>query len=134
MIVPVDDSVEISWVRDTTLETFKSNYRTPTEQELADASAAVDKKLGEMQAQGRATEEQVGAAKGMAGKLGSGLSFDDVAGVGDHAVWNNKAKELKVFYQGLEFQIRVDVSNDEAVNRQKSVEVAQKIIEEKLKP
>ena len=68
----------------------------------------------------------------MASSLAEGLSFDEVPDVGDYAVWNNKAKELKVFYKGLEFQVRVDVSNDEAVNRQKSVEAAQAIIKEKL--
>lgn len=132
MTIPVDDSVELSWVRDTTLEKFKANYHTPTEQELANADVAVDKKLGEMQDENKISADQSQAAKGMASSLAEGLSFDEVPDVGDYAVWNNKAKELKVFYKGLEFQVRVDVSNDEAVNRQKSVEAAQAIIKEKL--
>ena len=132
MTIPVDDSVELSWVRDTTLEKFKANYHTPTEQELANADAAIDKKLGEMQDENKISADQSQAAKGMASSLAEGLSFDEVSGVGDYAVWNNKAKELKVFYRGMEFQVRVDVSNDDAVNRQKSIEIAQAIIKEKL--
>ncbi len=132
MTIPLDDSVELSWVQDTTLKKFKANYHTPTEQELANADAAIDKKLGEMQDEKKISADQSQAAKGMASSLAQGLSYDEVSDVGDYAVWNNKAKELKVFYKGLEFQVRVDVSNDEAVNRQKSVEAAQAIIKEKL--
>ena len=132
MTVPVDDSVELSWVRDTTLEKFKANYHTPTEEELAQADAAMNNKLGEMESEGRVTADQSQMAKGMASSMAEGLSFDDVSGVGDYAVWNNKDKELKVFVKGMEFQVRVDVGSDEAVNRQKSVEVAQMIIGEKL--
>ena len=133
MKVPVEDSVELSWVRSTTLDKFKANYHTPTAQELAQADAAIENKVGEMQAEGRVSQQQAESAKGMASSLGKGLSYDEVSGVGDYAVWNNKHKELKVFYQGLEFQVRTVLSDEEAVNREKAVEVAQKIINEKLK-
>lgn len=132
MTVPVNDSIELSWVRDTTLSKFKANYHTPTEEELAQADAAINKKLVKMQDENKIDADQSQMAKGMASSFAEGLSFDEVPDVGDYAVWNNKAKEIKVFYKGLEFQIRVDVSNDEAVNREKSVEAAQMLIKEKL--
>ena len=62
-----------------------------------------------------------------------GLSFDEIKGVGDYAVWNNKHKELKVFYKGLEFQITAELSDDEKINKQKSIETAKQIINQKLK-
>jgi hypothetical protein len=68
----------------------------------------------------------------MASNFASGLSFDEVSSVGDYAVWNNKMKELKVFYKGLEFQIKAEFGNDESINRQKSIEAAKLIIKEKL--
>lgn len=133
MDIPTDDFVELSWVRSTTLKEFKHNYHTPTAEELANADKAMDAKMKEMEAEGKISSEQGSSAKGLATALGEGLSYDEVPGVGDYAVWNNKDKKLKVFYKGMEFQITVEAGNDESVNRQKSVEVAKKIIQEKLK-
>ncbi len=133
MDIPTDDFVEISWVRSTTLKEFKHNYHMPTAEELANADKAMNTKMKEMESDGKITKEQSSSAKGLATALGAGLSYDEVPGVGDYTVWNNKDKQLKVFYKGLEFQIMVEAGNDESVNRQKSVEVAKKIIQEKLK-
>ena len=130
--VPVDDTVEVAWVRDSSLSKFKASYRTPTQQELADAKTVAGEKLDKMKDEGRTDAEQSQAAKAMASTMGQDVSYDQVDGVGDYAVWNNKAKELRVFTQGLEFQVRTAVSDDEAVNRQKSIELAQQIIKEKL--
>lgn len=132
MRIPTDDLIELSWVKSTTLKEFKANYHTPTEQELANANIAVDKKLNEMQDENKINEKQSKTAKNMATSFAEGLSFDEIQDVGDYAVWNNKIKVLKVFHKGLEFQIRTVLSDDEAVNRQKSIEVAQKIIKNKL--
>lgn len=133
MEIPTSDFVELSWVKSTTLKEFKHNYHTPTAEELANADKAMNAKLQEMESEGKINKEQGSSAKGLAAALGEGLSYDEVPGVGDYAVWNNKDKKLKVFYKGLEFQIIVETGNDESVNRQKSVEVAKKIIQEKLR-
>lgn len=132
MDIPTDDFVEISWVKGSTLSEFKHNYHTPTAEELANADKAMDAKIKEMESEGKISGEQGSSAKGLATALGEGLSYDEVTGVGDYAVWNNKNKQLKVFYRGMEFQIMVESGNDESVNRQKSVEVAKRIIQEKL--
>ena len=125
MDVPADDFIQLSWVKNTTLKEFKFNYHTPTAEELTNADKAMNEKVNEMQQQGKADASQAEMAKG--------LSFDEIKGVGDYAVWNNKHKELKVFYKGLEFQITAELSDDEKVNKQKSIETAKQIINQKLK-
>ena len=133
MDVPADDFIQLSWVKNTTLKEFKFNYHTPTAEELTNADKAMNEKVNEMQQQGKADASQAEMAKGMASEMAKGLSFDEIKGVGDYAVWNNKYKELKVFYKGLEFQITAKLSDDEKVNKQKSIETAKKIINQKLK-
>lgn len=40
--------------------------------------------------------------------------------------------ELKVLYKGLEFQLIVDMTDDQASNKEKAIALARRIITEKL--
>lgn len=132
MNVSINDFVKITWVRNTTLNKFKFDYHTPTAEEIKQANDAMDKKTNEMQGEGKATNEQTSSAKEIANSMMNGISFTDVSGVGNHAKWDNKHKHLKVFYKGLEFEITVEISDVESINKQKSIEVAKQIIKQKL--
>lgn len=131
MEIPTNDYVEVSWVRNTTLEKFKHNYHTPTAEELANASKAMDAKMQEMQNSGKATSEQAKSAKEIANSLGEGLSYTEIPNVGNYSVWNNKDNNLKVFYKGLEFQVYANLG-DETKNKEACVKAAKLIISEKL--
>lgn len=131
MEIPTNDYVEVSWVRTTTLEEFKRNYHTPTAEELANASKAMDAKMKEMQNSGKATSDQAAMAKEMATSLGEGLSYTEIPSIGNYAVWNNKDKNLKVFYQGLEFQVYANLGNEDK-NKEACIATAKLIITEKL--
>jgi len=133
MDIPTKDFIQLSWVKNTTLKEFKFNYHTPTAEELANADKAMNEKANEMQQQGKVDASQAEMAKGMASEMAKGLSFDEIKDVGEYAVWNNKQKELKVFYKGIEFQITVELSDDEKINKQKTIETAKLIINQKLK-
>ncbi|VXB34197.1 conserved hypothetical protein [Flavobacterium sp. 9AF] len=132
MNIPIDDFVEITWVRNTSLDKFKFDYHTPTAEEIKIANQAMDKKMTEMQGEGKATNEQANSAKEMANSMMDGISFTDISNVGDNAKWDNKYKHLKVFYKGLEFEITAEVSDNEAINKQKAIAVAKQIIQQKL--
>lgn len=132
MEIPTDDFIQLAWVRTTTLQQFKQNYHTPTAEEKANAEQAMKGKLKQMEKEGTISSEQSASTETIATGLGDGLSFTEIPGVGDYAVWNNKQKQLKVLYKGLEFEITAEVSNDEAVNKQKSIEAAKLIIQQKL--
>jgi hypothetical protein len=129
----VDDYVELAWVKNTDLNTFKRNYHTPTAEEIEAADKAVNKAMAEKVQSGSITKEQAGLAKDMAKGLGNGLSFTEIPNLGEYAVWNNKDKTLKTYYKGLEFEVRCVVSTDEAVNRAKSIAAAKMIVEQKLR-
>jgi hypothetical protein len=131
MDIPAKDFIQLSWVKNTTLKEFKFNYHTPTAEELANADKAMNDKADEMQQQGKVDASQAEMAKEMASEMAKGLSYDEIKGVGEYAVWNNKHKELIVFYKGIQFQITAELSDDEKINKQKSIETA-KLISNKL--
>lgn len=132
MEIPTNDYIEVSWVRTTTLEQFKHNYHTPTQEEVANASKAMNEKMQEMQSSGEVTADQANLAKEMATGLGEGLSFDEIPNLGTYSVWNNKDKNLKVFFNGLEFQVYANLGS-ETKNKQACIKVAQLIINQQSK-
>lgn len=132
MEIPTNDYIEVSWVRNTTLEQFKHNYHTPTQEELSNASKAMKEKMQEMQNSGKATAEQASRANEMASALGEGLSFDEIPNLGTYSVWNNKDKNLKVFFNGLEFQVYANLGS-ETKNKQACIKATQLIINQKVK-
>lgn len=132
MEIPTNDYIEVSWVRTTTLEQFKHNYHTPTQEEVANASKAMNEKMQEMQSSGEVTSDQANLAKEMATGLGEGLSFDEIPNLGTYSVWNNKDKNLKVFFNGLEFQVYANLGS-ETKNKQACIKAAQLIINQQSK-
>lgn len=131
MMMPSDDRIDLQWVKSTTLENFKNSYRTPTAEELKNAEKAMQERTTQLQKEGKLTPEQAKMATDLGGTLGSDVSYDEVKNVGEYAVWNNKDKNISVFYKGLQFQLYVDVG-DETTNKSKAIAIAQKIIKEKL--
>lgn len=57
----------------------------------------------------------------------------NVAGVGESAYWNSKKIYLEVYYHGMSFRLEVDISNDENLDKEKTIALAKQIIEEKMK-
>ena len=55
-----------------------------------------------------------------------------VNGVGESAYWNTKNQNLQMYYNGVSFMLQVIVSFDEALNKEKTIELAKLIITEKL--
>lgn len=135
MEVPKTNSVELSWVKASTLEEFTFNYHNPTKEELENAKNAMKAKEAEMIKEGKATEEQVGMADDLATSMMENYKVIDIPNLGDKAVWIQRkmGNELKVLYPGVEFQLTVDLSDNEGDNKEKSIKLAQQIIDEKLK-
>jgi hypothetical protein len=139
MKVPVGNSVELSWVKNTTLAQFKHDYHNPTPEELKKADEAIGKKMEELEANGKATNEQTSAASGIAKSSMSKFSVEEVPNLGDYSVFVNtsmmgaKMRDLKVFYRGLSFTLSADLSDNATYNDTKAVETAKLIINQKLK-
>jgi hypothetical protein len=124
---PYKDKVAIQSVSNTTLERFKRNYGSLTEEQ----KQAAAKKLEEEAGRNNNT-----AADQKMTQLGTGmvmnLQAEEITGVGEAATWYENSNELKVFIRGLIFSVVVDISDDKKVNREKSIELAQRIIRDKL--
>lgn len=130
--VPQKDRIQLSWLQAVSQEEFNRMYRTPTQEELEQADKAIQKKMDEMVAEGKISAQNANVGSGMASRLGKGLSFKDIEGVGDQAKWNEKDQDLVVYYKGLMFQIRVESEDAEEEKMQKSIKAAKRIIKDKL--
>jgi murein L,D-transpeptidase YcbB/YkuD len=134
MTVPASNSIELSWVKNTTLEEFKRQNRNPTAEELAKREVAIDNKLKELEADGKATNDQSSAASGIAKSAMASAMFEDVPNLGTHAVFVNLVfmgmpmRDLTVFYRGIQFTLSTDLSDDAAYNDKKAIETAKLII------
>jgi murein L,D-transpeptidase YcbB/YkuD len=134
MTVPASNSIELSWVKNTTLEEFKRQNRNPTAEELAKREVAIDNKLKELEADGKATNDQSSAASGIAKSAMASAMFEDIPNLGTHAVFVNLVfmgmpmRDLTVFYRGIQFTLSTDLSADAAYNDKKAIETAKLII------
>lgn len=137
--VPATNYIELSWVKNTTLQQFKHDYHNPTAEELQKASSAMDKKANELNAEGKASKEQTDAANNIAKNSISKFKVEEVPNLGDYAVFVNSGimgvstRDLKVFYKELSFTLEVDLSDNAADNDKKAIETAKMIINQKLK-
>jgi len=136
---PLENVIELSWVKNTTLKQFKHDYHNPTPEEIKNAEAAMEKKMTELEAEGKATETQTHTASGIAKNSISKFKVTEVPNLGNYSVlvdsgiMGASTRDLKVFYKGLSFTLRVDLSDDMQDNDQKAIAAARMIIDEKLK-
>jgi hypothetical protein len=56
-----------------------------------------------------------------------------VNGVGESAYWNPVKDYLEVYYNGVSFTLQVDISDDDTIDKEKTIALAKLIIEEQLK-
>lgn len=140
--VELKDIVKVSSINPMSLKQFKDSYRIVTEQEMQAAKQALDDI-----AEGKSTEPDAKAAlrkaeehnisKESVKKTGGGMldifrevskANTDVSGLGDAAVWNTATDDLYVLQNGVKFEIKVNVSNDEEKNKAVALEIARKIL------
>ena len=124
---PYKDKVAIHSVSNTTLERFKRSYGALTAEQKQTAAKKLEEesaKSGNSSSNQKVT--QVGA------DMITNLKAEEITGVGDAATWYVNSSELKVFVRGLIFSVVVDISDDKNVNRRKSIELATRIIQQKL--
>lgn len=139
MDIPLPNVIELSWVKNTTLEQFKHDYHNPTTEELKNAEVAMDKKANELNVDGKASKEQTDAANSIAKGSISKFKVEEVPNLGDYSVFVNSGimgvstRDLKVFYKGLSFTLGVDLSDNVAENDKKAIQTAKMIINQKLK-
>jgi hypothetical protein len=131
---PVNDSVSLKWIRvldaKDPLAYFRNSYRPLTEEEKAELKARMQKRMDEKAAKGDVSRETANAGGKMAGGMIGGLRFERVEGVGTAAAWGGTMGSygLKVLDRDTEFEISVDVYEDDAKNRDAAIRLAKKIL------
>jgi hypothetical protein len=139
MQVPTQNTIELSWVKNTTLEKFKRDYHNPTAEELKRAEDAMKDKANKMDAEGKTTKQQSEKALTIANESMSKWKVEEVPNLGTYSVFVNSgimgvtSRELMVFYRGLMFSLDVNLSDDVSYNDKKAIETAKMIIDQKLK-
>jgi hypothetical protein len=132
MNAPYKDKVGINSVSNTTLERFKRNYGALTNKQKIAANKQIEEQADKTTTEGTNNEANKQMAEVGTGMINN-LQAEEITGVGEAATWYKNSSELKVFYNGLTFALVVDVSDDKNLNRNKSIELANLIIGEKLK-
>lgn len=56
-----------------------------------------------------------------------------INGVGESAYWNSKQNHLDVYAKGISFTVEVDISDDDNLNKEKTIALAKLIVEERIK-
>lgn len=130
MQVPRKDQVGINSVSNTTLERFQRNYGPLSEQQKRAATKQLEEEASKKGSADNQAADQEMLETGTA--MIQNLKVEEISGVGNAAVWYTNTNELKVFYKGLTFVLVVDVSDDNDLNKSKSIELANMIISEKL--
>lgn len=123
---PIDDVIELRWVKVTDRKTFEQHYQNPTAEQLKEADKAMNDALDQKQAAGEISQNAKESAKGLAAELGKNVRWDNVEGLGEAAKWNPKTQELKVFSGQIEFEIRIDLglSNEAHLTKAKAAAAA----------
>lgn len=56
-----------------------------------------------------------------------------INGVRESAYWNSKKNHLEVYFNGVSFTVQVDISNDDNLDKEKTIALAKLIVEERIK-
>jgi hypothetical protein len=125
------DVVGIKSVSNTTLERFKRSYGALTVEQKMAANKQIEVQTAKTTTDGTNSEANKQMAEVGTGMINN-LQAEEISGVGEAATWYEKSNELKVFYNGLTFALVVDISDNKSLNRNKSIELANLIINKKL--
>jgi hypothetical protein len=56
-----------------------------------------------------------------------------INGVGESAYWNSKQNHLEVYAKGISFTVEVDISDDDNLDKEKTIALGKLIVEEQIK-
>lgn len=142
----VPDVVSIGAIKPMSLLVFEQNYKVISEEDMKAAkdalSDAADGKSGDAEADEAVKKaEDLNVSKEQVKKTGSKImdaikeiskGYKKVEGLEDAAVWNTVTNELYVLQNGVKFEIRSDISNDDKKNKSVAIALA-KIVLNKCK-
>lgn len=134
--VPVDDTVAFKSIQvlenDDALARFERKWRAPTAEERERLARRMDEAMEEARKEGKLTD----AGAGTGARLGrsfanAAISYEPVDGIGRAARWGGLGSErsLMVLDGDTEFAVVVDVSDEEAKNRELAMAIARGLLD-----
>lgn len=142
----VSDVVSVSAIKPMSLSGFEQNYKVISDEEMKVAKDALndaaERKSGDAEADAAVKKaEDLNVSKEQVKKTGGKImdafkevskGYKKVENLGDAAVWNTVTNELYVLQNGVKFEIRSDISNDDEKNKSVAIALA-KIVLNKCK-
>lgn len=133
--LPIDDTVAFKAIRvldvDDPLARFERTWRAPTAEERERLAARMDERMKEAQEKGEVSRRGARVGQGLGRSMANAsMSYEPVDGVGTAARWGGLASErsLMVLDGNTEFAVLVNVSDDEAKNRELAVAIARDLL------
>lgn len=142
--IPIPNAVAIKYIKVTDLQTFKNFYRNATDEDLAKMEEVMndpETKKKQMEAldkqnlspeMRKIVEESLksGQDKDLARGLSAGAKerFEEASGVGEYCIWNKQDQTLLVYTSNAQIGVTVNLSDDNASNKAKSITLAKKIL------
>ncbi len=142
MEMELPDVVVVRSIKPMSLTTFNQSYREVTDEQMQVAKDALNDiaegNSGDADADAalqKAKEQNV--SKEQIKKTGGGVmdaikdvskGYRTVEGVGDAATWNVVTNELIVLQNGVKFEIRTEISNDNEKNKSAAIKLAEIIL------
>ncbi|MDX1604605.1 MAG: hypothetical protein R3202_00350, partial [Candidatus Competibacterales bacterium] len=108
-------------------ETFRTAYRTPTEEEKAEIEKQLAEQIEKEDAAEDLTDEQKNMGKGIVGGAVGNMKYEAVDGLGRAAAWGKS--HLVVLHHDTKFQVDViDAYEESEKNRQAAIEIAKAVL------
>jgi hypothetical protein len=133
--LPLDDTVAFRSIQvlgdDDPLARFNNKWRAPTEEELKMLGQRMDEAMNEARDEGKINDAGADFGKEMGQSLTQAkIEYEDVDGIADAARWGGMVKTpaLKVLDGDTEFEVAVDISDDNAVDRELSIAIAKDLL------
>jgi hypothetical protein len=132
---PIEDTVVFKSIQlletDDPLALFERKWQAPTDAQREALAEQMEQKMEEAREEGRLSETGAATGSNLGRAMASAaIDFQVVEGVGSAARWGGVGahRSLMVLDGATEFEVAVDVSNDDAVNRNAAIGIARDLL------
>ena len=127
--VPMPNQVRLDGIKATTRAAFDMDYKNLTAEEQAKVQEQFLKTFDEQAKKRNLSEEQKKVGRSVAAEMGVGnTKYEQVAGVGEKAMWDENKEILYVLYKNVKFNISVKADKGKAYDKEKAMELGNGII------
>ncbi|MDX1583111.1 MAG: hypothetical protein R3338_05865 [Thermoanaerobaculia bacterium] len=126
----VSAQVIVGGISKMSLKTFRTAYRTPTEEEKAEIEERFAQQVEKEEAAEDLTDEQKDLGEEIVGNATSEMKYEAVDGLGRAAAWGKVgSSQLVVLHRDTKFQVDViDAYEEGEKNKQAAIEIARAVL------